>query len=99
VSAQTKTISEVVKEFEQSLQNLRPSTRRVYLAGARAAIRAARLELWQCPSATELLVARKIPHQKESTNLAFFGFSSRSPYELNCPRISSEVKFSIAFRT
>jgi hypothetical protein len=57
VSAQTKPISEVVKDFEQSLENLRPSTRRVYVAGARAAIRAANLELWQCSSATELLVS------------------------------------------
>ena len=38
-------------------ETLRPSTRRVYVAGARAAIRAARLELWQCPSATELLAS------------------------------------------
>jgi hypothetical protein len=30
VSAQAKPISEVVKEFEQSLENLRPSTRRIY---------------------------------------------------------------------
>ena len=50
VSAQAKPISEVVKDFEQSLENLRPSTRRVYVAGARAAIRAASLELWQSPS-------------------------------------------------
>ena len=57
MSAQAKPISEIVKDFEQSLENLRPSTRRVYLAGARAAIRAARLELWQCPSATELLAS------------------------------------------
>jgi hypothetical protein len=35
VSAQAKPISEVVKDFEQSLENLRPSTRRVYVAGAR----------------------------------------------------------------
>jgi hypothetical protein len=55
VSAQAKPISEVVKDFEQSLENLRPSTRRVYVAGAKAAIRAASLELWQCPSPTELL--------------------------------------------
>jgi hypothetical protein len=41
VSAQAKPISEVVKDFEQSLENLRPSTRRVYVAGARAAFRAA----------------------------------------------------------
>jgi hypothetical protein len=51
VNAQAKPISEVVKDFEQSLENLRPSTRRVYVAGARSAIRAANLELWQCPSA------------------------------------------------
>jgi hypothetical protein len=57
VSAQAKPISEVVKDFEQSLENLRPSTRRVYVAGARSALRAAKLELWQCPSATELLAA------------------------------------------
>jgi hypothetical protein len=36
VSAQAKPISEVVKDFEESLENLRPSTRRVYVAGARA---------------------------------------------------------------
>ena len=57
MNVQPKAISEVVKDFEQSLENLRPSTRRVYVAGARAAIRAARLELWQCPSATELLAS------------------------------------------
>jgi hypothetical protein len=45
VSAQAKPISEVVKEFEQSLENLRPSTRRIYVAGARTAIRCAHLEL------------------------------------------------------
>ena len=78
VSAQPKPISEVVKDFEQSLENLRPSTRRVYVAGARAAIRAAHLELWQCPSATELLASLgKIPHRKERTNLAFLGFFRR----------------------
>jgi hypothetical protein len=49
VSAQAKAISEVVKDFEQSLESYRPSTRRVYVAGARAAIRAASLELWQSP--------------------------------------------------
>jgi hypothetical protein len=54
VSAQAKPISEVVKDFEQSLGNLRPSTKRVYVAGARAAIRAASLELWQSPSTTDL---------------------------------------------
>jgi hypothetical protein len=57
VSAQDKPISEVVKDFEQSLETLRPSTRRVYVAGARAAIRAACLEPWQCASPTELLAS------------------------------------------
>ena len=56
VSAHAKPISEVVKDFEQSLENLRPSTKRVYMAGARAAFRAASLELWQSPSTTDLLV-------------------------------------------
>ncbi len=57
MSAQAKAISEVVKDFEQSLETYRPSTRRVYVAGARAAIRAASLELWQSHSATDLLAS------------------------------------------
>jgi hypothetical protein len=75
VSAQAKPISEVVKEFEQSLENLRPSTRRVYVAGARAAIRAARLEFWQCPSATELLSSLgKSPTEKKARISPFLNF-------------------------
>ncbi len=57
MSAQAKPISEVVKDFEQSLENLRPSTRRVYVAGAKTAIKSAHLELWQCPSTGELLAS------------------------------------------
>ena len=45
MSAPAKPISEVIEDFEQSLESLRPSTRRVYVAGAKAAIRAACLEL------------------------------------------------------
>jgi hypothetical protein len=75
VSAQAKPISEVVKDFEQSLENLQPSTRRVYVAGARAAIRAARLELWQCPSATELLASLgKSPTEKRARISPFLDF-------------------------
>ena len=74
-SAQTKPISEVVKDFQQSLEHLRPSTRRVYVAGARAAIRAARLEPWQRPSTNELLASiGKSPAGKRiSPFLAFLG--------------------------
>ena len=57
MSAQAKPISELIEDFEQSLENLRPSTKRVYMAGARAAIRAASLELWQSPSTTDLLAS------------------------------------------
>jgi hypothetical protein len=75
VSAQTKQISEVVKDFERSLENLRPSTRRVYLAGARSALRAANLELWQCPSATELLASLgKSPTEKRVRISPFLDF-------------------------
>jgi hypothetical protein len=75
VSAQAKQISEVVKDFEQSLEPLRPSTRRVYVAGARSAIRAAKLELWQCPSATELLASLgKSPSEKRVRISPFLGF-------------------------
>jgi hypothetical protein len=75
VSAQAKAISEVVKDFEQSLENLRPSTRRAYVAGARAAIRAASLELWQCPSATELLASLgKSPTEKRVRISPFLDF-------------------------
>ena len=75
MSAQAKPISEVVKDFEQSLENLRPSTRRVYVAGARSAIRAANLELWQCPSATELLASLgKSPTEKKARISPFLKF-------------------------
>jgi len=75
VSAQAKPISEVVKDFEQSLESLRPSTRRVYLAGARLAIRAANLELWQCPSATELLASLgESPTEKKTRISPFLNF-------------------------
>jgi hypothetical protein len=57
VRAQANPIKESIKDFEQSLENLRPSTRRVYVAGARTAITAARLELWQCLSPIELLAS------------------------------------------
>jgi hypothetical protein len=75
VSAQAKPISEVVKDFEQSLENLRPSTRRVYVAGARAAIRAASLELWQSPSAADLLASiGKSPTEKRARISPFLDF-------------------------
>jgi hypothetical protein len=75
VSAQAKPISEVVKVFEQSLENLRPSTRRVYVAGAKAAIRAASLELWQSPSATDLLASiGKSPTEKRARISPFLAF-------------------------
>ena len=75
MSAQAKPISELLEDFEQSLETLRPSTRRVYVAGARAAIRAARLELWQCPSATELLASLgKSPTEKNARISPFLDF-------------------------
>jgi hypothetical protein len=75
VSAQAKPISEVVKDFEQSLENLRPSTKRVYVAGARAAIRAASLELWQSPSTTDLLASiGKSPIERRARISPFLDF-------------------------
>ncbi len=75
VSAQAKPISQVVKDFEQSLENLRPSTKRVYVAGAKAAIRAASLELWQSPSTNELLASTgKSPTEKRARISPFLGF-------------------------
>ena len=75
MSAQAKPISEVVKDFEQSLGNLRPSTKRVYVAGARAAIRAASLELWQSPSTTDLLASiGKSPTEKRVRISPFLDF-------------------------
>ena len=75
MSAQAKPISEVVKDFEQSLGNLRPSTRRIYVAGARTAIRAAKLELWQCPSTGELLASLgESPTEKKARISPFLNF-------------------------
>jgi hypothetical protein len=75
VSAQAKRISELIGDFEQSLENLRPSTKRVYVAGARAAIRAASLELWQSPSAADLLASiGKSPTEKRARISPFLDF-------------------------
>ena len=75
MSAQAKPISEVVKDFEQSLENLRPSTRRVYMAGARAAIRAASLELLAEPFRYRTIgFARKIPPEKKARISPFLDF-------------------------
>ena len=75
MSPQAKPISEVIKDFEQSLGNLRPSTKRVYVAGARAAIRAASLELWQSPSTTDLLASiGKSPIEKRARISPFLEF-------------------------
>ena len=75
MSAQAKAISEVVKDFEQSLRTYRPSTRRVYVAGARAAIRAASLELWQSPSTNEILASiGKSPIEKRARISPFLDF-------------------------
>jgi hypothetical protein len=77
LSAQAKAIREVVKDFEQSIRSLKPSTRRVYLAGARAAIRAARLELWQSCSHDELLALIRTSPPEQGARvtplLAFLG--------------------------
>ena len=75
MSSQPKPISEVIEDFEQSLENLRPSTKRVYLAGARATIRAAGLELWQSPSTTDLLASiGKSPTEKRARISPFLDF-------------------------
>ena len=75
MSAQAKPISEVLKDFEQSLAGLRPSTRRLYMAGARAAIRAAGLEPWQSTSTSELLasIAKSPTEKRISPFLGFLG--------------------------
>ena len=75
MSAQAKAISAVIKDFEQSLGGLKPSTRRVYVAGAKAAIRAARLELWQSCSHDELLdLIRKSPPEQGARVTPFLAF-------------------------
>lgn len=77
MSAQSKPISQVVNDFEQSLQAYRPSTRRVCVAGARAAIRAASLDLSQRTSTNQLLASiEQFPAEKRvriSPFLAFLG--------------------------
>jgi hypothetical protein len=75
VSAQAKPISELLDDFEQSLENLRPATRRVYVAAAKRAIRSAHLELWQCPSTGELLVSLgESPTEKKARISPFLDF-------------------------
>ena len=75
MSAQAKPISELIEDFEQSLEGLRPSTRRVYVAGAKAAIRATSLEFWQSPSTTDLLASiGKSPTEKRARISPFLDF-------------------------
>ena len=75
MSAQAKSISELLADFEQSLENLRPATRRVYVAAAKTAIRSAHLELWQCPSTGELLASLgQSPTEKKARISPFLNF-------------------------
>jgi hypothetical protein len=77
VNTQVKPISEVIKDFKQSLQSYRPSTQRVYLAGARAALRAASFEPWQSPSLTDLWAGiAKSPVEKGARISPFLDFLS-----------------------
>jgi hypothetical protein len=96
VSAPAKPISEVIEDFEQSLESLRPSTRRVYVAGAKAAIRAACLELWQSPSTDELLaVIRESPTEKRIS--PFLAFSA--PGSKRIQKLSSSFSRAQAFQS
>ena len=55
--------------------SFRPSTRRVYMAGARAVIRAASLELWQNPSTIDLMASiGKSPSEKRVRISPFLDF-------------------------
>jgi len=77
VSAQqAKPISELIKDFEQTLQGLQPSTRRVYVAGAKAAIRTAGKELSQQSSSLEerLALIRKSPPKEGARVAPFLAF-------------------------
>jgi hypothetical protein len=82
LSAQAKAISEVIKDFEESIRSLKPSTKRVYVAGAKAAIKAASLELWQSCSHDELLAfIKKSPPEQGArvTPLLAFLSDARGP--------------------
>jgi hypothetical protein len=96
VSAQAKPISEVVKEFEQSLENLRPSTRRIYVADAKTAIRCAHLELWQCPSTGELLASLgECPTEKKARISPFLNFLGGELKELVSDEDSTALQNSV----
>ena len=94
MSAQAKPISEVVKDFEQSLENLRPSTRRVYVAVARSAIKAAGLELCQSPSTGELLASLgEFPSEKKARISPFLNFLGNGELEeLVCEEDSAALQ-------
>jgi hypothetical protein len=65
----------VIEDFEQSLESLRPSTRRVYVRAPRHPSEPLALEPWQSPSTDELLaLIRESPTEKRiSPFLAFLG--------------------------
>jgi hypothetical protein len=64
---------DVIKEFAQSLAGRKPSTARLYVAGARAAIKAAGADVSECGSRAELLtLLRKSPPIKGAARVAPF---------------------------
>jgi hypothetical protein len=75
VSAQPKAISEVVKEFEQSLENLRPSTRRIYVANP-ARLGADRCAMRGAFKRNSSKMARKLP-QNRGARSASVGHGNR----------------------
>jgi hypothetical protein len=68
----TEPMTDLIEDFKKSLKRLRPSTRRVYLAGAKAAIHSVKADLPECHSYSELLSLIVEAKQEKRTRVAPF---------------------------
>jgi hypothetical protein len=63
---------DVLKEFERSLERRKPSTIRLYVAGAKAAIKAAKVNVLECGSYAELLALIREAQPEKGVRIAPF---------------------------
>lgn len=80
-----------IKNFKKSLEGLKASTLRVYLAGARTAINAVKADVSQCTSHAELLaLIREAQPEKRARIAPFLRFLERSGWGTKNPSVPLE---------
>lgn len=67
---------DLIRDFAESFEGLKPSTLRAYLAGTKVAIKAVQADLPECGSHAEILTLGKTA-DKRGTNCSLFTLSLR----------------------